>query len=548
MKNYALLILSIMLLSALPAFSQTDQPTTYMHAVKFYHTKDYSTAARLFDQLKTTECSTGKLYQGACIYALNNQPAKAFKLLHILANKKYYSNLAHLQADPDLNQLRKDRRWAGLVEKIELNSYTVQQRKLETIYTSLNKAKQLLHTDAGKLWGYQIWDDHLLVLDYDQTVYSLSPFPGSKAKQSNLYSAKVPANTVALVNTVQTYQGQDYATVLSNYLTDHSVTVIHELFHLLQAKQMKLRGDAIPYLDQYDARELLRLEYQALRNTLNSINNKERKPGDAKSNTTLYLQDALLFRKVRQQRYSKFLQTELEIETLEGLANYTGFRLSTSKNKLESAIEEIYQRENAGTYTRPFPYATGVAYGLIYDHLNIPWKTGLNHVYNFLTIYEHTKLIDTAANVMENAKQRSNYQMIHQEEEERRTKNESLVAYYRNLLEFKPTLTVMIGDNYGRTFNMNGTIEIPGAGTVYSSIQGRDKTGQNFGNFSTIDAKAALGNAGVLLLDDHKTLVFPTPFKVEGNKIIGETYEIELNDGWGVEKAGENFEIKQIKK
>ena len=52
------------------------------------------------------------------------------------------------------------------------------------------------------------------------------------------------------------------------------------------------------------------------------------------------------------------------------------------------AISEINQREQAQTYTRPFPYATGPAYGLIFDYLKINWKTGLDTIYNFLKIYE----------------------------------------------------------------------------------------------------------------------------------------------------------------
>ncbi|QNK61981.1 hypothetical protein H7F33_15690 [Pedobacter sp. PAMC26386] len=106
-------------------------------------------------------------------------------------------------------------------------------------------------------------------------------------------------------------------------------------------------------------------------------------------------------------------------------------------------------------------------------------------------------------------------------------------AYYHDLLQVKSTLKVLISDseNDDRTFNMNGTIEIPGVGTVYSSIKGRDKSGKNFGSFKTIDNKDTLGNAGKLMLNDSKTLVFPMPVKNEGNKITGATYDIELNNG-----------------
>jgi len=542
MKIYNVILCLLFLLTSPKAFPQTDKASGYLTAMKFYDNKDYPNAAKTFDAIYNLNLSTKKLYDGACIYAMNNEKQKAFAMLYFLANKKYYANYDHISKDTDLTGMHSDPKWTPLLEKVKLNNSASPQRKLETIYTELNKAKHILGKDAGKLWGYPIWNDNIFVLDYDNTIYAIKAFPGSKTDNGKLFYANVPANTFVFVNTIQSYQDIDHAVILSNYLADHSITIIHELFHLLQLKNLKLNGNAIQYLDNYDARELLRLEYQALRNTLSAIVNK--KP---KAKIVSFFEDALLFRKLRQSKYREFLQNELEIETLEGMANYTGFKLSTSPNKYESAIEEIYQRENAQTYTRPFPYATGVAYGLIFDYLNIHWKTGLKKIYNFLAIYESNKVIDTNDQAILTAKARNNFEQIHQQEEARRNKNEGLLTYYRDLLQVKPTLKVEIDDNYGRTFNMNGTIEIPEGGTVYSSIKGRDKSGKNFGNFTTIEDKAYLGNAGVLMMNNSKTLVFPTPFKIEGHKIIGETYQIELNEGWDIEKtdAPGNYVIRK---
>ena len=541
MKIFKLILVLSLLIICSSTFAQTDKASIYITSKKLYEKKNYGAAAKAFDSINSGTLSTGKLYQGACIYALNSEYAKAFALLDLLADQKYYSNYEHISADEDLVNLHNDVKWDALLKKVRSNLSDLPKRKLETIYTQLMTAKQLLTKDAGGLWGEPIWSDDIFVLDYDNTIYALTPFPGSLTNDHQLYYAHVPVNTFAFVNTIQSYQGKEYATVLYNYLSDHSITIIHELFHLLQLKNMKLSGDAVAYLDQFDARELLRLEYQALRNSLSSIVNKS-----PKMKITSFLEDALLFRKLRQATYSGYLQKELEIETLEGLANYTGFTLSTAENKYEAAIEEIYQRENSETYTRPFPYATGVAYGLIFDHLGLNWKTGLKHVYNFLSIYEVNKLIDTSPESIMMAKRKNSFEQIHQEEIIRRDKNDRLINYYRNLLLVKPTVSVQIGENYGRTFNMNGTIEIPGTGTVYSSIQGRDKSGKNFGNFTTIEDFASLGKAGILLLKDYKTLVFPAPIKIIGKKVIGETYEIELNEGWTVEKneSDHNFTIK----
>ncbi|NII26432.1 hypothetical protein HB364_15185 [Pseudoflavitalea sp. X16] len=546
MKLSFTLFLTACLLITLNVFSQENKTSLYNEAMKQYEGKNYKAAAKVFDNIFSYRLSNKRLYDAACIYALNQQNKRALDILAYLAGKQFYSNYDHIVKDSDLTGLHHHKRWPVIVNKVKDNKASASQRLPGRIATALHNAKQRLQADNGQLWGQLIWNENMLVLDYDNTVYSITEFPGSKTDSGKIYYAKLPPNTLTFVNTVQTYAGKDYAIVLSNYLSDHSSTIIHELFHLLQRKARKLNGDAIKYLDNYEARELLRLEYQALRNALYYAGHKS-----AQQKVVACLEDALRFRKIRQGRNKDYLQPELEIETLEGLANYTGFALSGTPDKYEEAIEEIYQREEAQTYTRPFPYATGVAYGLLFDHLHIQWKAGLDQVYNFLAIYEKAKAtaIDTTVNQLARARKSNNFEQIHREEEDRRTQNEKLLAYYRSLLQEKPTLRAQITDGmeYNRTFNMNGTIEIPGLGTVYSGIQGRDKSGKCFGSFKTIEDKSVLGNAGVLMLPDYKTFIFPTPFRMEGNKIIGDTYEIELNEGWSAEKADDtgNYVIRK---
>ncbi|MET3026522.1 hypothetical protein ABXT06_07605 [Flavobacterium sp. UW10123] len=411
----------------------------------------------------------------------------------------------------------------------------------QNIQEKLLEAKALLEKDNGKLWGRPIWNDSIIVIDFDNSIYSLVKLPNSKTDNGILYSKIMEANSLVFVNTTQKYEGKEYATVLNNYLDDKSATIIHELFHLLQIKSRKFNGNPIEYLDETNARILLRLEYQALRNTLKAIIEK-RKIDEIKN----YLKDAVIFRKERQQQYSKYLNDELEIETLEGLANYTGFVLSSYNNKYEKAIEEINQREEAKTYTRPFPYATGPAYGLLFDYLNINWRNSLDKTYNFTDIYEvmilKSKLTITNK-LLGLAKSRNNFDEINKQEIAREEEQKKLISYYTDLLINKPTLKVVLTDidHYGRTFNMNGTLTLNDKGIVYSSIKGRDKSGNNFGNFATVEGKNQLGKAGILSYDkDGKTyFVFPLPSKIEGKKITSEFYEIELNPDWKIAKQND---------
>ncbi|UWY27372.1 hypothetical protein N4T20_16780 [Flavobacterium sp. TR2] len=421
----------------------------------------------------------------------------------------------------------------------------------QNIQTSLLEAKALLEKDNGKLWGKPIWNDSIIVIDFDNSIYSLIKLQNSKTDNGILYSKIMEPNSLVFVNTTQKYEGKEYATVLNNYLDDKSATIIHELFHLLQMKSRKFNGNPIEYLDETNARILLRLEYQSLKNALKAIIEK-RKTDEVKN----HLKDAVIFRKERQQLYSKYLNDELEIETLEGLANYTGFVLSSNDNKYEKTIEEINQREEAKTYTRPFPYATGPAYGLVFDYLNISWRNGLDKTYNFTDIYEvmvlKSKLTITETE-LESAKSRNNFAAIRKQEITREEEQKKLIAYYADLLINKPTLKVALTDidHYGRTFNMNGTLTLNDKEIVYSSIKGRDKSGKNFGNFTTIEGKNQLGKAGILSYEKNGQtyFVFPIPSKIEGKKIISEFYEIELNADWEIVKQNDgNMEIAKISK
>ena len=530
--------------------AKNDFQSSYLSAMKEYELGNHQKSSEIFQKILNSntfdDISTTKLYNGACIFALANNKEKALNILDYLASNRFYSNYKHIISDTDLNNIHSEPKWSEITKKVAENKRTEPERLRKKIKTELFKAKEILLADNGKLWGENIWDDNILVLDFDNTIYTLKPLGNSKTIDSIIYYKKVPENTLGFSCSTQKYEGKEYAVILTNYLDDNSATIIHELFHILQHKHISLNGNPIQYLDNYDAREWLRLEYQSLKNALNAINQNK-----GKSEVEQYTNDAMLFRKLRQSKYKDNIQKEIEIETSEGLANYTGFILSTYPNKYEIAISEINQREQAQTYTRPFPYATGPAYGLIFDYLKMNWKMGLDTTYNFLKIYE-TKYLKNKIEINDDkvklAQKRNNYDKIHKQELDRKIKNEKILNYYKEIFLKKPTLTVKLVDSlYGRTFDMNGTIILKNKGIVYSMIKGVDGSGNNFGNFSTIKGKEKLGISGILMSFDGEKYTFPLPIKVEGNKIIGKYYTIELNKGWKVTKINEKGDMKIVK-
>lgn len=537
--------------------SRSERPTEkiiqedYTLAMEAYRRGDYEHASALFqsimDQNELEDLTSNTLYNAACIFSLVKENNIAIEILDHLASDRFYSSYDHLLSDTDLNNLHSEPLWNKIAQRVAENRKVESERFHQKIKTELFKAKDILHADNGKLWGEKIWSDDILVLDHDNTIYTTKPLQNSKTNDSIIYYKKIPENTLGFSNAAQKFDGKEYAVILSNYLDDNSSTIIHELFHVLQNSKIALNGNPIEYLDNYDAREWLRLEYQALRNALNAIILKK-----ATSEIETYVSDAVLFRKLRQTKYKEYQKEEIEIETSEGLANYTGFLLSTYPNVLKQAIAEIDQREQAQTYTRPFPYATGPAYGLLFDHLKMDWKKGLDITYDFLAIYETTYLekeLDLNKDNITLAKQRNNYQEIHEQEHERKIKNEKIIAYYAAMFIESPTLIATLADEqYGRSYDMNGTIMLKDKGIVYSSIKGTDNSGNNFGNFTTLSGKEGIGISGILYSFDGRSFTFPKPTEIKENKIIGQHYEIQLNKGWKVVRLNEKGDLKIVRK
>jgi len=545
-ENIKKVLSSTILLLCFITVSYGQVYKSYNEAMKLYEKGAYKEAAKEFDSVYeefSFQLSNSELYNGACIYALNKEVKKALEILEYLATFANYKNLNHIETDTDLTILHNESQWETIINQVKHNNLPTSEKVKE----ELLKAKKILESDNGKLWGEQIWDDRILALAADNSVYALTPFAGSRQDSSGLYYAKLPANTLNFVNTTQNYDNQEYATVREDYLSDNSATIIHELFHILQSKYRMLNGTPIDYLDNYDARIWLRLEFQALRNCLNSIiKNKDKKQIDN------YLQNAIVFRKMRHKGNEEFLQSELELETLEGLANYTGYVLSTYPNKYERAIKELNQRESLDTYTRMGVYATGFAYSMIFDHLQISWKQGLDSVYNFEEIYEtkylkHKLLINEQ--LIEEAKGVNNYIEIHQQETERKYVVEKRISELRRQLVEEPTLSVSLIDPHLRmSYDANGTVMIDGAGMAYTTmIEVTDASGgNNFGSFTFSAINYPEKITGILYTADG-TFIFPLPFKQAGNKIIGDTYEIILYEGWLVKKKNDKGDYEIVK-
>lgn len=537
----------LLFFSTLAAAQNVAIRPLYKKTVEAYQAQDFKTASecyRQFAALKGDALTIDDQYLGASIYALNGDKDLSFNLLHNMAFDRFCTYYNDISQDGDLLSLHADLRWNEILERLQDNIKTLPQRTKQRALAALLAAKKLLKTDNGSLWGEQIWNDSILILDESNTIYSLLHLPESQTDDGILFYKSLPENLLSQTNSAQALYGNQYCVVLASYLNDSSATLAHELFHLLQNKRIRLYYNPIGYLDNYDARELMRLEFQALRNAIGGLDGKA-----PRKKVMGYIQDAFLFRKYREQQYPQYLQECTGLENVEGLANYTGIRLSTLPNKYAEIKDELVQREAAASFTRPFPYATGPAYGFILDYLGVNWRNGLKKTYNFLEIYEKQYLkrpLSLEPKKLADAQKRNNYPKIHEEETARKLEHDKNQTYYSGQFVTAPTLTVKTVDSlYSGSYDMNATFFLEGKGVIYASIKGTDMSGNNFGNYSTTDD--AIGVSGVLVLPDWKTYVFPRPISIEASKIVGEHYVIELNKGWTIRKINEKGDLELVK-
>lgn len=530
-------------------FAQTNPTDSlYKKAMDSYDQKNYKQSALLFDKVILSKSSNDPdfLYNASCVYSLNSEPTKAITYLSILAEKYYYSDLEHITTDTDLEVLHQLIEWKPLIEKVIKNKETLPKRRRAKIQTELLKTKNLLNADNGKLWNGNIWNDNILVLDENEIVYTLRNDLTNTSIDSLLFYKSVKEKTLLHVNTNQQFEGEKWAIVQNYDITpsDSCQTSIHELFHLFHSKQINIAGNIVEYLDEYKAKILLRSEFEALRNCIKSLQTNN------ETAAKQFLNDAIYFRTKREKEYKSQNHYALELETLEGLASYTGYKLSAYKDLYRMAILELNGREKPTGLNRSFAYATGLAYGLIFDHFQVKWRTDLKHIYSYRDIYNQQKSFKKAVDSKsENIKQRNNYYTIEREEIKRKLINDSIRQFYNNLFIKQPVLVVQRDTSdktYFMSFDMNSTFTLGKEGIVYSEISSSSTNPLVFGNFKTT-GETQIGKTGILITSNFGKLTFSKPLKIQDNIITGENYVIELNKGWTVKHLDKKGNLEIVK-
>ena len=218
--------------------------------------------------------------------------------------------------------------------------------------------------DRARLWGRSLAGPVMIVDAQSRR------FIGRRADGRDV-SGELPPE-INPANTAFTYAGTRWTMLVLPIPRDGlglRQLVAHELWHRIQdSLGMPGSNPDNGHLDREAGRVWVRLEARAL----------ARAVAESGSGAAASFRDALAFRAARY-RAAAADSNESMLERSEGLAEYTGIRLSgrSTRAQLALVVAALHAMESHETIARSFAYATGPAYGVLLDRFRPGWRREL---------------------------------------------------------------------------------------------------------------------------------------------------------------------------
>ena len=392
-----------------------------------------------------------------------------------------------------------------------------------------NELNSLCRQDAGHLWGADLCGPTLLVNEQTRDVVAnRGDRDALLTKKDDLFVGKWPVE-MNIANTAVEWKGTKWTMViwpLPADPQDRAALMLHELFHRVQG-DLKLPG-ANPsngHLDTRDARVWLQLEWRALANALmeRGVNRK------------IAITDALAFREYRHQMFPNAAKDERALEINEGLAEYTGLKMSSSSNA-EFALRAgcaLRQARNKPTFVRSFAYLSGPAYGALLDDAPGEWRKKVSDSGDLAGLLRSAYLIKlpqvSRSLVLDRAARYSGEALIASETARDNTRQELLKKYRARFLE-QPVLTLPLSENVQYSFNPNNLVPLDENSTVYPTTRVTDE----WGVLEVSDGALMIREGG-----RASRVLIAKPDNLTARPVTGAGWTLQLNEGWELCPAGQ---------
>ena len=384
---------------------------------------------------------------------------------------------------------------------------------------AMSEAQAACRADGGALWGVSLCGPLLLVDPATRDVYANQPDKENQLRrEGDIFRGKLP-NEINIANTAADWAGVKWTMImlpLPEEKTRRIALVAHEMWHRIQNELgFPASGAANNHLETRDGRYWLQLEWRALAAALISRDDKRRSS----------IADAALFRARRHQLFAGAAEQEREMELHEGLAEYTGVKLSGASDVADYVVSANLKRApEAKTYVRSFAYATGPAYGVLLDDSG-EWRKTLGPKEDLAQLLFRRvglKLPEQVAAAAEEGARHYGGAELAKAEELREQNTRELIASYRARLIDGPVLTIPLRQ-MNMQFNPGNLVALETVGTVYPDIRIVDVWGI-----------LTVTHGGALMSADFARIAVPAPQTTGGSVIEGDGWKLELKAGWRI--------------
>ena len=389
------------------------------------------------------------------------------------------------------------------------------------------EAKALSDKDNGGLWKAPLYGPLLFVDPETRYTVTNQADPEGKLKPLDGVFVGTAPPELGVANTAMKWAGVEWTMVmwpLPQYKQPRTRLMLHECFHRIQAQIGLQPTDAQNgHLDSLDGRIWLQMEWRALEHALWQ-QGEERKRDVA---------DAIYFRTYRRSLFPAAEKNEDALEMNEGMAEYTGFKLSTSSPEEYAVVVAAWLRAaptRTPSYGRSFAYTSGPAYAGLLDLASTNWRTGLTPATNLGELLAHAYGVQvpaaSALNKAEALRRAERYDggEVVAIETEKEVKHQARLAAARKAFVDGPVLVLPVGSEFNYTFDPNAVLTLDDKLTLYE------------GEIQVSDAWGLLKpTEGALFVRGEKGFVrvqVPAPTDATKSPVTGKGWTLELKPQW----------------
>ena len=374
------------------------------------------------------------------------------------------------------------------------------------------EARAVCRADGGALWGVDLCTPVLLVDPETRRIHADRKGASDALRpDGDLFTGVLPG-AVNIANTAIEWDGVRWAMLMQPLPRDpvkRRALLVHESWHGVQeALGLPARSPTPAHLDSEDGRVLMRLEWRALAAALGADDDAIRRQAVA---------DALAFRAARRAIAGAGAAHEQALEMNEGLAEYTGLRLSGGDARALAGAA-LARAEGGTSFVRSFAYASGPAYGLLLDEAAPDWRQGLkgtDDLGDLLASGLGLRAGDAAL-----AEARYGGDALRSEEARRAEQMRVVAAAWTAKLVDGPRLRLPF-QSMQIAFDPGKIIALPPHGSVYPTLR-------------VVDAWGVLEVSDGALIDDNwSAAAVVAPMSAEA--VEGPGWTLALNPGWGLE-------------